>query len=97
VQNLFAVLRLKIACRRSGVTRVKLEEEGGKKEIVLALHKGVTAKEIVKLVSRFPKWRISGSNVRVAYEDVAGAGDGVWIDKLTEQVAVLRKGKGSPA
>jgi transcription-repair coupling factor (superfamily II helicase) len=52
VQTLFAVLRLKLACRRAGVIRVKAEEQGkNEREILMTLSPRVTAKEIMQLLS----------------------------------------------
>ncbi len=93
VQNLFAVLRLKFACRRAGVTRVKMEEaERGKKEVVLTLSSRVTAKEIMQLLSQNSQWHISGSTLRLNEEEIVRAGgkDEVrWMGVLAKQIEAL--------
>jgi len=95
VQNLFAVLRLKIACRRSGVIRVKMEEKGSLQELVLTLHKSVTAKEIMQLLQINSQWRISGSTLRINFEEITrGAKDEMeWLEELTKQIVNLQRKK----
>ena len=97
VQNLFAVLRLKIACRRSGVLRVKSEDVAGKQEIVLTLHPSVTAKEIMGILKISPQWRISGSSLKINFEQLLpkAKNDIAWITELTTHVAGLEKKKAS--
>ncbi len=94
VENLFRILTLKMACRRAGVTRVKAEEQTKRKEIVLTLAPRVTAKEIMQLVRLCPQWRISGSTLRIWFEELEKeAGKREWIQVLTEHVDALRKPK----
>lgn len=88
VRNLFAILHLKIACRRVGVLRVKMEEVKGRSEVVLFLGSRVTAKEVMQLVHKNPQWRISSATLRMVVEDLH-------IDRLTQDVLLLqKKGKG---
>ena len=97
VENLFAILRLKLACRRGGVIRVKSEETSGKQEIILTLHSGVTAKEIMEMLKINAQWKISGSTLKLAFDQLApkAKDDIAWIEELTKQVAALeRKKKG---
>ena len=97
VENLFAILRLKIACRRGGVIRVKMEETGGKQEVVLTLHSGVTAKEIMGILQINPQWRISGSTLKVYFDQMApkAKGEIEWVGELAKQVSALEKKKKS--
>jgi transcription-repair coupling factor len=95
VSNLFRVLRLKMVARRAGVLRVKAEEAGQARDIVLTLSPRATAKEIMQLVHKHPFWKISGSSLRVPEEQLLKEAKGGhhWIDSLTSQVALLEKPK----
>lgn len=95
VENLFAILRLKIACRRGGVVRIKMEETAGKKEIVVTLHSSVTAKEIMEILKVSSQWRISGTALKIHFDQLAGKAknDIEWIGVLTKHVAALEKKK----
>ena len=84
VRSLFALLHLKLACRRVGVLRVKMEEVGGKSELVLFLGSRVTAKEVMQLVHKNPQWRISSATLRLVVEDLH-------IDRLTQDILLLQK------
>ncbi|MDA0376574.1 MAG: transcription-repair coupling factor [bacterium] len=93
VENLLAVLRLKIACRRGGVVRVKMEESFDKKEIVLTLHPSVTANEIMGILRVSPQWRISGSALKINFEHLLpkAKNDIEWIKELAKHVAGLER------
>lgn len=95
VENLLAVLRLKIACRRGGVMRVKMEETADKKEIVLTLHSSVTAKEIMGILKVSPQWRISGSALKITFDQLLpkAKNDVAWIEELTKHVEGLERKK----
>lgn len=94
VQRLFALLRLKLACRKSGVVRIKSEASGKEQDIILTLSPRVTAKEIMQLVAKHSQWRISGSMLRISEEKlISEAKDGDWIAVLTAHVALLRREK----
>lgn len=96
VENLLGVLRLKLACRRSGVTRVKMEESAGRREIVLTLSSRVTAQEIMQILHVNSQWKISGSNLRISFEEMerlGGKKETQWMAELTKQVATLQKKK----
>ncbi|MBT4119546.1 MAG: transcription-repair coupling factor [Candidatus Peribacter sp.] len=95
VNNLFAVLRLKIACRRGGVVRVKMEESADKKEIVLTLHPSVTAKEIMGILKVSPQWRISGSALKITFDQLLpkAKNDIEWVEELAKHVEGLEKTK----
>lgn len=93
VTNLLDVIRLKMACRRSGVTRVKGEEVSkGKREIVLTLAPRVTAAEIMQLLQKYPQWRISSQNLRIAESELEkAAGTSEWLPEITHQISLLQK------
>ncbi|MDA1208958.1 MAG: transcription-repair coupling factor [bacterium] len=93
VRNLFAVLELKLVCRRVGVQRIKMEEHVvGEREIVMTLAGRVTANEIMQILSINPQWRISGSNLRIRESQLvkkSGLIDEHWLGELKRQVAAL--------
>jgi len=92
VQNLFAILRLKLAARKAGVLRIKMDDvKKGVREIVLTLSPRVTAEEIMKLLSQNPQWKISSNTLRIAEADLAARGKGDWLGELTEEVKHLHK------
>jgi transcription-repair coupling factor (superfamily II helicase) len=98
VENLFHVLKLKIACRRSGVQRVKMDSgTKNQDEVVLTLNKRVSAQEIMQLLKMHPQWRISGAQLRMhvdALKKEEGNTDTQWLMGLTAQVGLLqREGK----
>lgn len=93
VQNLFAILRLKMACRRGGVVRVKAEDSGRKEmEIVLTLAPFVTAKEIMQLLSVNSQWKISGSTLRINQSALL-VKDKDWVAELRTEIEALAKKK----
>ncbi len=105
VENLFAVLRLKLVCRKAGVVRIK-EESGSKKddkEIVMSLSDRVTAKEIMQLLKKNSQWRVSGNKLKIYHSEVVRkscrgaqmrACTKEWLEELTEEVeALVRKTK----
>jgi transcription-repair coupling factor (superfamily II helicase) len=95
VENLFAVLALKLICRRVGVLRVKMEsgdKTAARDEVVLTLSQRVTAKEIMQLIKAHPEWRISGAQLRLHFAVLgkdAGKEEAQWLGALTRQVALL--------
>jgi transcription-repair coupling factor (superfamily II helicase) len=94
VQQLFAVLRLKMACRSAGVLRVKAEDQGREKDIVLTLSQRVTAKEIMQLLRVNSQWKISGTTLRIPERVLEERGKGKgWLAELTDEIALLRKQK----
>jgi transcription-repair coupling factor len=107
VENLFAVLKLKMVCRQAGVLRIK-EESGSPstssgqvkkddKEIVLTLAERVTAKEIMQLLKVNPQWRVSGNKLKIYHSDIVRkSSDNVvkWLGELAKEVgALIRKTK----
>jgi len=96
VVNLFAILELKIVCRRSGVQRIKMEEVNQKQEIVLTLHSSVTAQEIMQILSVSAQWRISGSTLKIFYDQLVTPKlkkSVDWVAELTKHVAALERKK----
>ena len=96
VVNLFAILELKIACRRSGVQRIKMEEVNQKQEIVLTLHSSVTAQEIMQILSVSAQWRISGSTLKIFYDQLVTPKlkkSVDWVAELTKHVVALERKK----
>lgn len=66
VQNLFRVLRLKMASRRAGILRIKGEEGESGRDVILTLAPRVEAEHIIPLLAKVPQWRVSGSSLRIA-------------------------------
>ena len=90
VQNLFRILRLKMACRQAGVLRVKAEIQGKeKRDIILTLASRVTAEQIIPLLAAKPQWKVSGSTLRVSDRDLGED----WLSTLQESVALLATSK----
>ncbi|KKW44624.1 MAG: Transcription-repair coupling factor, partial [Candidatus Peregrinibacteria bacterium GW2011_GWA2_54_9] len=92
VLNLFALLRLKLACRHSGVVRVKMEDGRGDRDVVLTLSPRVTANEIMQMLSVNSKWRISGSMLRLREDHLVsgkGKNDVDFIGNLQHEIVSL--------
>ena len=98
-ENLLKILRLKMACRRSGVQRIKMESSSAsRREILMTLAPRVTADEIMQLLKICPQWRISGSTLRINEADMEkAAGTKEWLEELTKQVASLERKKAKKA
>ncbi len=99
VMRLFDLLRLKMACRRAGVTRVKAEDSGTirtpKNEIVLTLRPRVQAMDIMRILQVNPQWKISGNTLRIAEEEIEKLAKGKDIlPELTREIAALEKPAG---
>ncbi len=91
VQNLFAVLRLKLACRRAGVIRVKAEERRkNERDILLTLSARVEAMDIMKLLQVNPQWKISSNTLRIGEEDlIRRASSQNYLAELTQEIKAL--------
>ncbi len=93
VETLFSILRVKLACRRAGVVRVKSEEiSKAKRELVLTLAPHLTAQEIMQLVMKHPEWKIRGNQLCIdeaKLKSMAKADD--WLGLLAEHVKLLHK------
>ena len=94
-ENLIRILRLRMAARRAGVQRIKMETvSSSRRDLILSLSPRVTANEIMQLLQRCPRWRISGSTLRLDEIEIEkAAGSKEWLDELTEQVKALEKNK----
>ncbi len=95
VENLFGVLRLKLAARRSGVVRVKSDDKGrGQREIILTLSPRVEAQDIMRLLSKNQQWKISSNTLRIDAVHFEGKKKpAVWLKDLAEEIAALAKPK----
>ncbi len=90
VKNLFAVLRLKLACRKAGVIRVKAEEHfKGTRDIVLTLSKRVEAMDIMRILQVNSQWKISGSSLTISESELEKRGGREWIGELTTEIKAL--------
>ncbi len=93
--GLLQIIRLKMACRRAGVVRIKMDNVSAKqRDIVVNLSPRVTAEEIMQMLKICPQWRISGATLRLS-EDVMVklAGGPEWLDELTRHISALVKKK----
>lgn len=94
VKNLFSILRLRLVCRRAGVQRVKMEDQGKDRFIVLTLSPRVTAQEIMQLLSKNSHWKISGSTLKLSESLLLAQAKGKdWVMELAADVANLEKKK----
>lgn len=93
VQNLFAVLRLKLVCRKAGVIRVKSESRSRTaNDIVLTLHSKVEAMDIMRLLQMNSAWKISGSTLRIdEAELIRRAGRQDYLHELALEIGALVK------
>ncbi|HVW67009.1 MAG TPA: transcription-repair coupling factor [Candidatus Peribacteraceae bacterium] len=91
VQNLFAVLKLKLICRKAGVIRVKSEDRGKTaKDIVLSLSPRVEAMDIMRILQVNPQWKISSNTIRIGEEElIKRATSGDWLSELTDEIKLL--------
>ncbi len=94
VLNLLEILKLKMACRRSGVLRVKAETVRSGREIVLTLHPRVTANEIMQMLAKNPAWRISSQTLRLEEAVYVREEGAEWLPRLTAEIAALAKKTG---
>jgi len=91
VKNLFALLRLKLACRKAGVVRVKAEDRTRtEKDIVLTLTQRVEAMDIMRLLQANPQWKISSNTLRIAERELQKGGSD-WLETLTSDIKRLIK------
>ncbi len=93
VMKLFDLLRLKLACRRAGVMRVKAEDVSkGRREIVLTLRGRVEAMDIMRLLKINSQWRISSNTLRIHEEELKklAKGDDI-LQELTTEIAALER------
>ncbi len=95
VENLFGVLRLKLAARRSGVVRIKSEDKGrGARELILTLSPRVDAQDIMRLLAKNQQWKISSNTLRTDATAFEGKmKPAAWLNELTAEIATLAKPK----
>lgn len=94
-EHLLEILRLKMACRRSGVQRIKMDAvSSGARDIVMTLAPRVTATEIMQLLQHCSQWRISGTTLRLGEAEMVKIGGTEWLTELTKHVKMLEKRKG---
>lgn len=92
VRNLFAVLRLKLACRKAGVVRVKVEDKSRTaREIVLMLASKVEAMDIMRLLQENSQWKISSNTLRISEEEIIKGSEEEWLGTLTDNIKKLVK------
>ncbi|UPA22594.1 transcription-repair coupling factor [Candidatus Peribacteria bacterium] len=93
VLNLFAVLRLKLAARRAGVIRIKVEDRTRtERDVLLTLSPRVEAMDIMRILQVNSQWKISSNTLRIGEEQlikIAGTRD--YIAELTQEVKALIK------
>ena len=86
VTNFFYILRFKMACRRAGITCAKAEIQAKNTDIVLSLSKRVTAKHLLPMLAKNPKWKVSGSTLRISQSDLGQE----WFGTLKGDVEKIR-------
>jgi len=102
VKNLLAVLRLKLACRKAGVIRVKMEDtrsspasakaSAGRRDVVLTLSSRIEAMDIMRILQVNPQWKISSNMLKVSEDELLKrAGNAELIDELTAEIKTLIK------
>ncbi len=98
-ESLLSVIRLKMACRRAGVVRIKMDTvSAAKRDIVVSLAPRVTATEIMQLLHICPQWRIVGTTLRISESDLKKAAQtDEWLPELTVQISSLIQKKKSKA
>ncbi len=94
LKDLFRILRLKMAARKAGVVRIKMEDRDAGGEIVLTLSPHVTAQEIMQLLRVNPLWKISGTNLRIGFPTIQNKAKGKhWLEELSAEILHLRREK----
>jgi transcription-repair coupling factor (superfamily II helicase) len=91
VLNLFAVLRLKLACRYGRIAKVKQEVISKVPHIVLTFTEQVMAEHIIKLIAHNPKWQISGMSVRLPVSQLTEENVRAVVETLTDDILVYKE------
>ena len=88
VINLLKIIRLKLACRRAGVTTVKVGRNGPRRrEAILTLGEKVKPANILSALAINPAWEITGDKLRIDAHKL-----GVdWVQGLQETIEALNK------
>lgn len=91
VMNLFAVLRLKLACRKAGVIRVKVEDRTRtERDVLLTLSARVEAMDIMRILQANSQWKISSNTLRIGEEQLIKiAQNRDYLAELTREVKTL--------
>ncbi len=86
IGNLLKVIQMKIEAKNSGVLGIRaVQVTKEKKEIRLALSSKVTAPHIVNLLSKNPKWMVSGTLLKIDMMDL-----GIdWYGELLKSIKLL--------
>ncbi len=93
-ENLIDVIRLKMACRKAGVLRIKMDTVSGtRRDIVINLGGRVSATEIMQLIAVCPQWRIVGATLRLSEEEMKKLAGDEWLPELSKHVGALVKKK----
>lgn len=89
VKNLFKIIVIKILAKQSGIINIKAEPVpmSKEKEIVLMMSKKVKPANIISLLEFNPKWRISGSRLRIDVKELGW----IWLDGLKQSLEHLGK------
>ncbi len=71
VMNLLKVIRLKLACRKSGVVAVKVSRVSpSKREAILSLGEKVKPGNIMSALVENPHWQITGDKLKIDIQDL---------------------------
>lgn len=89
VANLFRVLETKMYAKNAGVINVKAENVHSQKDrqIVLHMSSKVRPENIMSLLEYNPKWVISGSKLKISFEDLGLN----WVEELKKCLVALGK------
>ncbi|HPO06046.1 MAG TPA: helicase-related protein, partial [Candidatus Gracilibacteria bacterium] len=86
VENLFKVLRLKMAAKRVHIIKIMAPYLTAKeREIELVMGEKCTPAFIVKLLDQNPKWLISGHSLKIAQKEL----DPNWLETLIAQIGKM--------
>ncbi|MBD3360965.1 transcription-repair coupling factor [Candidatus Peregrinibacteria bacterium] len=89
VANLFKIIELKMLAKKANILNIKAEAVpmSKEKEVVLHMSKKVKPANIISLLEDNPKWKISGSRLRINMKDL---GDN-WFKGLKDSINALGK------
>lgn len=86
VNNLIKVIRLKLACRKAGVTAVKVGRSGPRRrEAILTLGEKVKPANIMNALSVNPRWQITGDKIKIDIKELGLD----WLAGLQETIEAL--------
>ncbi|MEK7452060.1 MAG: TRCF domain-containing protein, partial [Patescibacteria group bacterium] len=89
VANLFRVLETKMYAKQAGIVNVKAENVHSQKDrqIVLHMSSKVRPENIMSLLEYNPKWIISGSKLKISFEELGLN----WVEELKKSLSALGK------